>query len=126
LNEYYIVSSTMGGSAHIYDITGEALATSGKYQDWAGAAIPLDKRLFDVDFNAEKMQDIQQKYRSRVEVTWYHDSDWFTLASLDPDLTVEDLITEYGLTPLDEYIGRSTKVINQARAEAEGKVQVAK
>jgi predicted amidohydrolase len=126
LNEYYIVSSTMGGSAHIYDITGEALATSGKYQDWAGAAIPLDKRLFDVDFNAEKMQDIQQKYRSRVEVTWYHDSDWFTLASLDPDLTVEDLITEYGLTPLGEYIGRSTKVINQARAEAEGKVQVAK
>jgi beta-ureidopropionase len=126
LNEYYIVSSTNGGSAHIYDITGEALATSGKYQDWAGAALPLGKRLFEVGYDAAKAQEIQQKYGSKVEVTWYHDSDWFTLASLDPDLTVEGLIAQYGLIPLDEYIARSTKVINQARAEAEGKVQATK
>jgi predicted amidohydrolase len=126
LNEYYVVSSTMSGAAHIYDITGEALAASGKYQDWAGAAIPLGKRLFEIDYNAPKAQEIQQKYGSRVEVTWYHDSDWFTLASLDPDLTMEDLIKEYGLTPLDEYIARATKVINQARATAEGKVQAVK
>jgi hypothetical protein len=55
--------------------------------------------------------------------TWYHDSDWFTLASLHADLSVGDLIGEYGLTPLDEYIARTTKVINEARAAAEGKVQ---
>jgi predicted amidohydrolase len=126
LNEYYVVSSTMSGAAHIYDITGEVLATSGKYQDWAGAAIPLDKRLFEVDYNTSKAQEIQQKYGPRVEVTWYHDSDWFTLASLDPGLSLGDLIREYELVPLDEYIARATKVNNQARAAAEGKVQAAK
>jgi predicted amidohydrolase len=126
VNEYYVVSSTMSGAAHIYDITGEVLATSGKYQDWAGAALPLGKRLFEVDYNASKAQEIQQKYGSRVEVTWYHDSDWFTLAALDANLSVEDLIREYGLTPLDEYITRATKVINQARAAAEDKVQAVK
>jgi predicted amidohydrolase len=122
-NEYYVVSSTMSGAAHIYDITGEVLASSGKYQDWAGAAIPLGKRLFEIDYNAPKAQEIQEKYGSRVEVTWYHDTDWFTLASLDADLSVEDLIREYGLTPLDEYIARATKAINQARGAAQGKVQ---
>jgi beta-ureidopropionase len=126
INEYYIVSSTNSGSAHIYDITGESLAASGKYQHWARASLQLDKRLFEVDYNASKAQEIQRRYGPRVEVTWYHDSDWFTLASLDADLTLQEVMTEYNLVPLDEYLARSAKVINQARAEAEHKVQAAK
>jgi S-adenosylmethionine:tRNA-ribosyltransferase-isomerase (queuine synthetase) len=70
--------------------------------------------------------EIQQKYGSKVQVTWYHDSDWFTLASLDPELSVEDLIARYGLLPLDDYIARSTKEQDHARAEAESKVQATK
>jgi len=124
-NQIYVVSAVEGGAAHIYDITGEPLASSGRYQEWAGAALPLGKRLFEVDYNAPKVQGIQKKYGSRVEVTWYHDSDWVTVASLDPDLSTEDLIKEYGLTPLDDYIARSTKEQDQARAEAERKVQAA-
>ena len=125
-NEYYVVSSPLNGSARIYDITGEPLAATGKYQDWAGVAIPIGKRLFEVDYNVPKTQEIQQKYGSRVEVTWYHDSGWVTVASLDPNLSVEDLIKEYGLTPLDDYIARATTEQNQARAQAEHKVQAAK
>ena len=56
---------------------------TGRYQEWAGSALPLGKRLFEVDYNAPKVQEIQKKYGSRVEVTWYHDSDWVTVASLD-------------------------------------------
>jgi predicted amidohydrolase len=123
LNEYYIVSSTMDRPAHIYDISGDVLASSGKYQEWAEAALPLGKRLFEIDYNAEKVQLMQQKYGSKIQVVWFHDSDWFTLASLDPNLTVEDLIAEYGLTPLAEYLVRCTKVIDRARAEATGQAQ---
>jgi beta-ureidopropionase len=125
-NQFYVVSAVEGGAAHIYDITGEPLATTGKYQEWAGAALPLGKRLFEVDYNAPKAQEIQKKYGPRVEVTWYHDCDWVAVASLDPNLSTEDLIKEYGLTPLDDYIARSTKEQDQARAEAESKVQAAK
>jgi len=121
LNEYYIVSSTMDRLSHIYDITGDDLASSGKYQEWAGAAVPLGKRLFEIDYNAEKAHQILKKYGTKLQVAWYHDSDWFTLASLDPNLSVEDLIAEFGLTPLDDYIARCTKVIDQARADASGK-----
>jgi len=125
-NQIYVVSAVEGGAAHIYDITGEPLAASGRYQEWAGAVLPLGKRLFEVDYNAPKVQEIQKKYGARVEVTWYHDSDWVTVASLDPNLRTEDLIKDYGLTPLDDYIARSTKEQDQARAEAERKVQAAK
>ena len=125
-NEFFIVSATWSGSASIYDITGEVLATSGKYREWAGAALPLGKRLFEVDRNAAKAAEIERKYGPRVQVTWYHDSDWFTLASLDPHLTVEDLIAEYGLTPLREYLTESTNLIDRARAEAQGKASLAK
>lgn len=119
LNEYYIVSSAMDRASHIYDITGESLASTGTYQEWAGAEVPLGKRLFEIDENNdEKARQILRKYGSRVQVVWYHDSDWFTLASLDPDLTVQDLIAEYGLVPLDEYIARSTKTIEEARAKS--------
>ena len=56
-----------------------------------------------------------QKYGPKVEVVWHHDDDWFTLASLAPDLTVDELIAEYGLTPLDEYRVRAKKAVDQAR-----------
>jgi beta-ureidopropionase len=120
-NEYYIVSSTMDRPAQIYDISGDVLASSGKYQEWAGAALPLGKRLFEIDYNAEKVQQIQQKYGPKVQINWFHDSDWFTLASLDPNLTVEDLSAEYGLVPLEEYLARCSKVIDRARTKAMGK-----
>jgi len=126
VNEVYVVSAVNAGPAHIFDITGETLGTTGKYQEWAGAALPLGKRLFETDYNAPKAKEIQQKYGSRVDVTWYHDSDWITIASLDPNLSTEDLIQQYGLIPLDDYIARSTREQNQSRTEADAKVRAAR
>jgi beta-ureidopropionase len=126
VNQVYVVSAVNGGESHIFDITGEPLAATGKYQEWAGATLPLGKRLFETDLNMPKVREIQQKYGSRVEVTWYHDSDWITVASLDPNLSTEDLIKEYALIPLDDYIARSTKEQDQSRAQADAKVRAAR
>ena len=115
MNQFYIVSSAMRGSSKIYDVSGEALASSGNYQQWASAALPLGKRLFEVDFHVKKVRQIQEKYGSRVEVVWLHDDDWFTLASLDPDLPTEDIISEFRLTPLDDYRVRATAATSRAR-----------
>jgi beta-ureidopropionase len=119
-NEIYVVSATNAGPSSIYDITGEGLASTGFYQEWAGASLPLGKRLFETGYNAEKIPAIQRDYGTRVQVIWYHDSDWLTVASLDPRLTVDDLIAKYGLIPLRQYIARSTRRINEARSKAKG------
>lgn len=118
MNQYYVVSSTQDRSARIYDITGEELAASGKFQQWAGATLPMGKRLFEIDFHVSKVRQLLAKYGSSVDVRWLHDDDWFTLASLDPGLTVEDLVQEFGLTPLNDYRQRATEAVERARARA--------
>ena len=117
LNQYFVVASTKTRPASIYDVTGETLATTGKFQQWAGTVVPLGKTVFEIDFHVSKMREIQKKYGSRVEVTWYHDEDLVTLASLDPVLTVQDLIREYELTPHRDYILRAQQRQDKSRPE---------
>ena len=81
--------------------------------------MPLGKTVFEIDFHISKMREIQKKYGSRVKVTWYHDEDLVTLASLDPVLTVQDLIREYELTPHRDYIQRAQRQQDESRLGAE-------
>jgi hypothetical protein len=46
---------------------------------------------------------------------WLRDDDWITLASLDPTLTVDGIIQEFGLTRLDGYILRPQKAQDEQR-----------
>jgi predicted amidohydrolase len=106
-HQSFIVSSTRRGPASIYDITGERMATTGQYRQWAGAVVPLGKRLFEIDFHTDKMRQIQRKYGDKVQIKWYHDDDLVTLASLDDGLTVDDLVREFALTPHSAYMARA-------------------
>ncbi|MCC7338008.1 MAG: carbon-nitrogen hydrolase family protein [Pirellulaceae bacterium] len=116
LNQYFIVSSTKGRPSSIYDIAGEQMATSGRFQYWAGAEIPLGMRMFEIDFHTRKMREIAAKYGPRVRITWYHDDDLVSLASLDPDLTVDDIIAEFELTPHTDYLERCRQVQDEYRS----------
>ena len=119
MTQTYVVSSAIRGTSQIYDITGAVLAASGNYQPWAAAALPIGKRLFEIDFHADKARAIQKKYGSKVELVWLHDDDWFTLASLDLEVTTEDIIAEFGLTPLDDYRVRAGKAVEKTREKVE-------
>ena len=118
LNQCFIVSSTLTRASSIYDITGEVIETTGKYRQWAGAVLPLGKRLFEIDFHVSKMRKIKQKYGSKVSIQWYHDDDLVSLASLDPELTVADLIDEFELTPHTDYIKRAQNAQDKCRPVA--------
>ncbi|MCW8132320.1 MAG: carbon-nitrogen hydrolase family protein [Planctomycetota bacterium] len=111
----FVVSSTKDRTSSIFDISGTILESTGRYQPWAGAILPLDKQLFEIDYHTKKLRELQKKYGDRVQVTWFHDEDWVTLASLDPDLTVADLMKEYGLVPLTAYHARCEKAQAEAR-----------
>lgn len=111
----FVVSSTKDRTSSIFDISGSILESTGRYQPWAGAVLPLDKQLFEIDYHTKKMREIQKKYGDRVQVAWFHDEDWVTLASLDPDLTVADLIKEFELVPLTAYHARCEKAQQEAR-----------
>ena len=115
LNQCFIVSSTQTRASSIFDITGEIIETTGKYRHWAGAVLPVGKKLFEIDFHIGKMRKIEQKYGSKVSIQWYHDDDLVSLASLDLELTVADLIDEFELTPHPAYIQRAQKAQDKRR-----------
>ena len=115
VNEVYIVSSTRTRASRIYDITGSVIAQSGKFQPWAQATVHLGKRLFEIDNHIGPMREVAAKYGRRVLIEWHHDEDWVTLASLDPELTVESIMAEFGLLPFTPYLARCEKAIEEAR-----------
>jgi predicted amidohydrolase len=115
LNQCFIVSSTLTRASSIYDITGEVIETTGKYRYWAGAVLPVGKKLFEIDFHVSKMREIEQKYGSKVNIKWYHEDDLVSLASLDPELTVDDIIEEFELTPHTNYIKRAQNAQDKRR-----------
>jgi predicted amidohydrolase len=114
-HHYYIVSSTIDRPSRIYDISGETLASTGRFQPWAEAVLALDKQMFEIDYNMQKLRTLQKKYGERVEVEWFHDDDWFSLASRDPALPVDELVREFDLTPLAQYHERARQAVEDAR-----------
>ncbi len=123
LNQCFVVSSTKTRAATIYDITGDPIATTGKYQKWAGAVLPVGKRLFEIDFHVKKVRQIAAKYGSKVQITWYHEDDLVSIASLAPELTIEDIMEEFELTPHPAYIVRAEQAQDAARQGAESATQ---
>ena len=118
INEFHIVSSTMTRGSRIYDISGDTIAESGMFQPWAQATLYLGKRLFEIDYHMDKVRQIERKYARRVLIQFYHLEDWFTLTSVDPDLSTEDIIAEFDLLPLHPYHARCERAIDKARGSA--------
>jgi predicted amidohydrolase len=107
-HHYYIVSSVRKDHARIIDMTGKVLVETGLYNAFAEAQIDLEKKVFSTDYNLEKLAALRAKYGRAVEAQVCLDEDIFTLESHRADVTVADLAEEFGLTPWDEYIARST------------------
>lgn len=115
MHEVFVVSATRGVSA-IFDISGDGLDRSGKLRQWAAAVLCLDKRLFEIDHHGQ-IHDLAAAYGDRVRVCYQHDEDWFTLETLDPELDMNHLIAEYGLTPKKAYHARCEAANAEARRQ---------
>ena len=88
------------------------------------AAVPLAAAPgFDEEagLSDAEMHQTQKEYGPWVDIDWYHDDDLVTLASLDPDLTVDDLIREFELTPHSAYIQRGQQAQGAARPAGSAK-----
>jgi predicted amidohydrolase len=106
---YYVVGNSRTNPSYIFDGTGDMISMSGKYEPWAFARLNLEKIFCEIDFHVKKIKQIRKKYGRKVEIHYYHDSDWVTIESRSPDLTIKQLIDEYGLVSRYDYIKRADK-----------------
>lgn len=106
--KYYVVGSSLTRDpAPIFDMTGDLVTESGTYEHWAMAYLNLEKIHCEIDFHVKKVKQMQKKYGRKVKAVYYHDEDWVTIESRSPDLTIRQLIDEYGLVSNVDYIKRA-------------------
>lgn len=112
---YYVVGNSRINPSYIFDGTGNMISMSGRYEPWAFARLNLEKIFCEIDFHLDKVKQIRKKYGRKVEIVYFHDNDWVTIESRSPDLTIKQLVDEYGLVSRYDYIKRATKYIEKFR-----------
>jgi len=109
----YVVSAVLAELGRIVDQSGTVLAES-TYEQLIARRLNLDRRLLHMDYNWDKMDAMLAKYGRGVSFEYFTREACYTVASEREDLSVEDLIREFGLEERPAYWERS----NAARAKA--------
>jgi predicted amidohydrolase len=103
----YFAGAICGLQSTILNPCGEVIASSANYTDSVSATVNLDCKLCHLDENRARFAAAKAKYKNSLTV---HVPSYIGVALLtcnDPDLTVSDIIKEFGIETLDEYFGRS-------------------
>ena len=114
MNQYAIVSST-GEDAQIIDQAGDSIALDGHFARWVCAPINFEKVLIQIWPHTLKFDSIQKKYGRKIRFKIYHEENWATLESRDPDVKVKDILKEYEIPSFDEQIAEATAIQNKYR-----------
>jgi len=118
LYQYPIVTSVWPYDARVIDITGRILASTSRWGRLATCDLNLDKRLFHTDGQAQHLLAIQARYGRRVNLETFTEEHLFTLESRDPDLSIDEVVAEFGLVEYRDFIARCTAAQERARSAA--------
>lgn len=114
-HQFPIVTSVWSYHAKIIERTGRVTAATSRWGRIATQDLNLDKRLFHTDFHAHLLLPMQERYGDRIRIESLTEEHLFTLESLDPQLSVEDVVSEFDLTDYQAYIDRSARKQRTAR-----------
>ncbi|MHB9133127.1 MAG: carbon-nitrogen hydrolase family protein [Armatimonadota bacterium] len=104
----HLVSAVSGGTpSHIISPVGEILDSTTNYFDFLTTTVNLDCAVAHLDFNWEKLTAMKRKYGTKVKVTDPGCLGSILFSSETPEFTVQDLITEFDIELLDDYLARA-------------------
>jgi len=104
---YFVGSVYRETPSEIRNPMGDVVVSSTNYFDYAVARINLDCKLVHLDYNWEKLTALKAKYGTAVSI-----SDPGKLASVlvtsnDSKVTSDQMIKEFGIEILDDYLNRA-------------------
>lgn len=114
MNQYAIVSST-GEDARIIDMTGDVIASDGEFERWACAPVNLERQLVRLWPYVKKFDQIRKKYGKKVSIKIYHAENWATIESLDPELKISALLSEFEIPNYEDELKELTAIQNSIR-----------
>ena len=104
---YFVGSVYRENPSEIRNPMGEVAASSTNYFDYAVAKINLDCRLVHLDYNQQKITDLKEKYGTSVSVTDPGELGSVLITSEDSKINVDQMIKEFGIELLDDYLNRA-------------------
>jgi predicted amidohydrolase len=107
----FSIAVAYGAESAIIDMNGRYLAKQQRrLPPWAVADVRVNRELFHLDFNQDKLPALCEKYGPDVEIEIMEPEGFFLLASRRPELTVEAIAAEQGLETLRDYLARSVRM----------------
>jgi predicted amidohydrolase len=110
----FLLSATPGEGSALVDPLGRILVESSAYQRIFSRVVNLDRAILHIDGNEKQWDAIKTKYGAGVEIDVASPEASFALISHLPDLSVYDVIREFGLELRTDYFARA----NRVRADA--------
>jgi hypothetical protein len=99
--------SDPGCPSSILSPVGHEIATSTNHFHHATATVNLDCRLVHLDGNEEKLHALKAKHGTEVTIFDPGRLAVVLLTCESNDLTIDDMVKEFGIELLDEYLARS-------------------
>ena len=115
MHQYNIVTSVWPYHARVIERTGRIVAQTSRWGRLAVHDLNLDKRLFHTDGQMHRLVPMQTRYGSRIRIESFTEEHLFTLESLDPSLSVEEVIREFELVEYGAFLNRCSTVQVAAR-----------
>lgn len=104
-HNYCLVSSTNKDDSKICDITGQEIASTGRWNpQFACAPVNLEKAFLHTWPYVRRFPEIQAKYGRKVQITNFHEEEWSIIESRSADVQVTDILEEFGLKTMQEHL----------------------
>ena len=108
----YLVSSLGHANLHggIISPLGQRIAESTLYYNHVTMTINLDYAVVHLDYNTQKLRAMKEKYGTKVKIEDAGTDNGCVLVSSETDeFTASDLLKEFDIHDVDEYLEQSTK-----------------
>jgi predicted amidohydrolase len=109
-NQCFIASAVPGENGLIVDPLGRTLAESSQYGKIIFARINLDSRVVHIDYNADRVRRLKEKYGPQVKVDVASPEAVYFLSSLHPEKSIQEMIGEFEIETRDAYLDRARSV----------------
>ena len=108
-NKYVVVSSTRKDTSKICDISGEEIASTGRWNDWVCAPVNLEKAFLHTWPFCRRFEEVQAKYGRKIRIKTFHEEEWTIIESRSPEVKVADVLKEFDFQTHEELIQGAEK-----------------
>ena len=103
-NKYMVVSSTRKDTSKICDISGEVVASTGRWNHWVCAPVNLEKAFLHTWPFCQRFDEVQAKYGRRIRIKTFHEEEWTIIESCSADVRVADVLKEFEFQAYEDFI----------------------